>query len=61
MFVLDSSLGCASSHVTLCHSSLCRFEFLALLDIDEVIIPVKHEHWGERMAEIVQKSLAVMK
>ena len=37
----------------------CRFEFIALLDIDEVIIPVKHENWNKLMKDLVRMSLKV--
>ena len=36
-----------------------RFEFIALLDIDEVIIPVKHGNWNEMMKDLVNMKLKV--
>merc|ERR1712042_193332 len=36
-----------------------RYEYIALLDIDEVIVPVKHNNWTEMMEEVVKTSLKV--
>ena len=36
-----------------------RYEYIALLDIDEVIMPLKHDNWGDMMAEVVRGSLKI--
>jgi len=36
-----------------------RYEYVALLDIDEVIMPIKHNNWAEMMDEVVKASLKV--
>ena len=28
-----------------------RYEYIALLDIDEIIVPLQHENWAEMMEE----------
>ena len=35
------------------------YEFIALLDIDEAIIPVKHRNWNEMMNNLLMLSLKV--
>ena len=35
---------------------LIRYEYLALLDIDEVIVPIKHNSWAEMMEEVLKAS-----
>jgi hypothetical protein len=36
-----------------------RYEYIALLDIDEVIMPVKHNSWAEMMEAVVEASFKV--
>lgn len=36
-----------------------RYEYVALLDIDEVIMPIKHNNWADMMEEAVAASLKV--
>ena len=36
-----------------------RYEYLALLDIDEVIMPIEHSNWADMMEEVVKASLKV--
>jgi hypothetical protein len=40
------------------YRNLYSYDYLALLDIDEVIMPLKHSTWGELMDEVQQVSLA---
>ena len=35
---------------------LSRYEYIALLDIDEVIAPTKHTNWGDMMEEVIGTS-----
>ena len=35
---------------------ITRYEYLALLDIDEVIAPIKHNSWAEMMEEVLKAS-----
>ena len=32
--------------------SLLRYDWIALLDVDEVIVPRKHDSWAEMMDEV---------
>jgi len=41
------------------YRNLYRYEYIALLDIDEVIIPLKHLNWKEMMTDAVAASLKV--
>jgi len=41
------------------YRNMYRFEYIALLDIDEVIMPLKHNNWDDMMKEVIQKSLKV--
>jgi len=41
------------------YRNIYRYEYIALLDIDEVIMPVKHNNWAEMMEEVVKSSLKV--
>ncbi len=36
-----------------------RYEYIALLDIDEVIMPLVHNSWAEMMEAVVAASLKV--
>ena len=36
-----------------------RYDYIALLDIDEVITPIKHSNWADMMEEVIQTSLKV--
>ncbi len=36
-----------------------RYEYIALLDIDEVIMPLVHNSWAEMMESVVAASLKV--
>jgi hypothetical protein len=38
---------------------LFRYEYIALLDIDEVIMPLVHNSWAEMMESVVAASLKV--
>ena len=33
-----------------------RYKYIALLDIDEVIVPLEHDSWSAMMAEVVEVS-----
>ena len=35
------------------------YEYIALLDIDEVIVPIKHKNWEDMMEEVTKTSLKV--
>jgi len=41
------------------YRNLYRYEYIALLDIDEVITPIKHNNWADMMEEVIQTSLKV--
>merc|ERR1712080_724094 len=41
------------------YRNMYRYEYVALLDIDEVIMPIKHNNWAEMMEEAVKASLKV--
>jgi len=41
------------------YRNLYRYDYIALLDIDEVITPIKHNNWADMMEEVVQTSLKV--
>jgi len=41
------------------YRNMYRYEYIALLDIDEVIMPLKHTNWEDMMKEAVQSSLKV--
>merc|ERR1712203_1091113 len=41
------------------YRNMYRYEYVALLDIDEVIMPIKHNNWAEMMEEVVKASLKV--
>ena len=36
-----------------------RYKYIALLDIDEVIMPIKHTNWADMMKEVITTSLKV--
>ena len=36
-----------------------RYEYIALLDIDEVIMPLKHDNWADMMEEVIKGSLKI--
>ena len=36
-----------------------RYNYIALLDIDEVITPIKNKNWADMMEEVIQTSLKV--
>ena len=60
----DTTAPYDTKHVTRTHngkypSLCCRYEYIALLDIDEVIMPLKHTNWEDMMKEAVQSSLKV--
>jgi hypothetical protein len=38
-----------------------RYEYIALLDIDEVIMPLVHNNWAEMMEAVVAASLKVFR
>ena len=38
---------------------LFRYEYIALLDIDEVIMPLDHTNWADMMEDVVTASLKV--
>ena len=39
------------------YRNMYSYEYIALLDIDEVIVPLQHTNWGDMMKEAVQSSL----
>ena len=41
------------------YRNIYRHQYIALLDIDEVIMPLKHTNWEDMMREAVQSSLKV--
>merc|ERR1719309_936731 len=41
------------------YRNMYRYEYVALLDIDEVIMPIKHKNWAEMTEEVVKASLKV--
>ena len=41
------------------YRNIYRHQYIALLDIDEVIMPLKHTNWEDMMKEAVQSSLKV--
>jgi len=41
------------------YRNLYRYDYIALLDIDEVITPIKHNNWADMMEEVIQASLKV--
>jgi len=41
------------------YRNMYRYEYIALLDIDEVIMPIKHNNWADMMEEAVKSSLKV--
>jgi len=41
------------------YRNMYRYEYIALLDIDEVIMPVEHNNWADMMEEAVKSSLEV--
>jgi len=41
------------------YRNMYRYEYIALLDIDEVIMPIKHDNWADMMAEVVASSLKI--
>ena len=40
-------------------SSLFRYEYISVLDIDEVMMPHQHDNWEEMMNQAVQDSILV--
>ena len=36
-----------------------RYEYIALLDIDELIVPIRHNSWADMMKEVVDNSLKI--
>ena len=42
-----------------CLYSPYRYEYIALLDIDEVIMPLMHNNWAEMMEAVVEASFKV--
>ena len=36
-----------------------RYEYIALLDIDEVIMPLNHQNWSQLMEAVIVESLKV--
>ena len=36
--------------------SILRYDYIAVLDIDEVIVPINHQNWTDLMDEIAGKS-----
>ena len=34
------------------YRNLGRFRYVSILDIDEVIMPLKHSNWGDMMADL---------
>jgi len=41
------------------YKNMYRYEYIALLDIDEVIVPIKHKNWEDMMEEVIKTSLKV--
>jgi len=41
------------------YRNLYRYKYIVLLDIDEVIVPIKHINWSNMMEEVVNVSLKV--
>jgi len=41
------------------YRNLYRYDYIALLDIDEVITPIKHNNWADMMEEVIETSLKV--
>merc|ERR1711884_886628 len=41
------------------YHSLYNYKYIAVLDIDEVITPIKHNNWADMMEEVIQISLKV--
>jgi len=41
------------------YRNMYRYEYIALLDIDEIIMPLKHNNWEELMDEVIKQSLKV--
>lgn len=41
------------------YHSLYNYKYIAVLDIDEVITPLKHNNWADMMEEVIQISLKV--
>jgi len=41
------------------YRNMYKYEYVALLDIDEVIMPLKHNNWEEMMEEVISMSLKV--
>merc|ERR1711936_1020308 len=39
------------------YRNMYRYEYIALLDIDEVILPLRHTSWAEMMEAVVAASL----
>ena len=39
------------------YRNLYSFEYLALLDIDEIIMPLRHDNWSDMMDEVLKVSL----
>ena len=37
-----------------------RYKYIALLDIDEVIMPLKHTNWADMMEDAIKASLKVL-
>jgi len=41
------------------YRNMYRYEYIALLDIDEVIMPIRHNNWADMMEEVVTNSLKI--
>eukprot|EP00092_Neocalanus_flemingeri_P099774 GFUD01127316.1.p1 GENE.GFUD01127316.1~~GFUD01127316.1.p1 ORF type:complete len:574 (-),score=144.49 GFUD01127316.1:85-1806(-) len=41
------------------YRNMYRYEYIALLDIDEVIMPIKHNNWADMMKEVITTSMKV--
>ena len=41
------------------YRNMYRYEYIALLDIDEVIMPIKQDNWADMMKDVVEASLKV--
>jgi len=41
------------------YRNMYRYDYVALLDIDEVIMPLNHSNWEEMMEEVVKQSLKI--